>query len=147
MKKLTARVMTGIIASAALIGPLAVGVSSANASSNDCSGQARVSNTSSRLDLPYGAGENCYMGTWMVGTSNQGVIALQKAINACYTLGLTVDGKYGSNTAAAVKEVQRRAGVSQDGTYGPTTKNAMLWPWYDKYTGAGKGCHKRSWAG
>ena len=40
---------------------------------------------------------------------------------------LTVDGDYGPLTEAAVKVAQRDAGVTQDGVYGPQTRDAITW--------------------
>ena len=36
--------------------------------------------------------------------------------------------KYGPQTAGAVADVQRRAGITADGEYGPSTLQVMSWP-------------------
>jgi peptidoglycan hydrolase-like protein with peptidoglycan-binding domain len=73
----------------------------------------------------------CEMGTWQGGTYNLGVVALQRALNACYLKGLTVDGRFGARTRDALASVQRAVGVQDDGIYGPLTANAMKWPAYN----------------
>jgi hypothetical protein len=46
---------------------------------------------------------------------------LQIDLNDCYGFHLAVDGEYGPLTASAVRTVQGKEGVSQDGDYGPQT--------------------------
>lgn len=58
------------------------------------------------------------------GSSGDEVTALQKAlVEAGYTL--TVDGIYGSKTAAAVTSYQKRYGLTQDGIAGTKTLSSM----------------------
>lgn len=68
----------------------------------------------------------CAMGS---STSyNPAAASLQEALRNCNGFtSLTVDGKYGSNTTAAVREIQRRTGLSQDGVYGPNTQMKIKW--------------------
>lgn len=50
---------------------------------------------------------------------------LQKALNAYDNAGLTVDGKYGPATVAAVEAAQTKLGVSVDGWAGQITMAAL----------------------
>lgn len=70
----------------------------------------------------------CFMNTSTGKSWNDGTNTLQTAISLCYGIPLGNDGYYGPKTAAAVREVQRREGISQDGSYGPQTRAHMLWP-------------------
>jgi peptidoglycan hydrolase-like protein with peptidoglycan-binding domain len=56
------------------------------------------------------------------------VVALQDALTRCNREDVAVDGEYGPQTAAAVRDVQQRAGITADGEYGPATLQAMRWP-------------------
>ena len=56
------------------------------------------------------------------------VVVLQDALARCNRESVSVDGEYGSQTAAAVMGVQQRAGITADGEYGPATYQAMRWP-------------------
>lgn len=78
-----------------------------------------------------GTRTTCEMGTWQGGAYNAGVVALQRALNACYLKGLTVDGRFGAKTRDALAAVQKAVGVKDDGIYGPLTANAMRWPAYN----------------
>ncbi len=49
----------------------------------------------------------------------------QRMLNELYGAGLTVDGKYGSRTAAAVKTAQKDMGITADGKPGPATRKAL----------------------
>lgn len=66
----------------------------------------------------------CLMG---VGSSGQGVEALQHTLNQCYDAGLAMDGIFGPRTRAALINAQRRAGTTPDGVYGPNTRDALRW--------------------
>jgi peptidoglycan hydrolase-like protein with peptidoglycan-binding domain len=67
--------------------------------------------------------------------SADAVVVLQDALTRCNREEVATDGEYGSQTAAAVADVQRRAGITADGEYGPATLEAMRWP-----TTSGTGC-------
>jgi peptidoglycan hydrolase-like protein with peptidoglycan-binding domain len=56
------------------------------------------------------------------------VVVLQDALTRCNREDVAVDGEYGPQTAAAVSDVQQRAGITADGEYGPATLQAMRWP-------------------
>jgi hypothetical protein len=56
------------------------------------------------------------------------VMVLQDALARCNGESVSVDGEYGPQTAAAVMNVQERAGIAADGEYGPATLQAMRWP-------------------
>jgi peptidoglycan hydrolase-like protein with peptidoglycan-binding domain len=60
--------------------------------------------------------------------SEDAVVVLQDALTRCNREDVAVDGEYGPQTAAAVMDVQQRAGVTADGEYGPATLEAMRWP-------------------
>jgi peptidoglycan hydrolase-like protein with peptidoglycan-binding domain len=56
------------------------------------------------------------------------VVVLQDALMRCNRQDVATDGEYGPQTAAAVADVQRRAGITATGEYGPATLEAMRWP-------------------
>jgi peptidoglycan hydrolase-like protein with peptidoglycan-binding domain len=56
------------------------------------------------------------------------VVVLQDALTRCNREDVAADGEYGPQTAAAVADVQQRAGITADGEYGPATLEAMRWP-------------------
>lgn len=64
------------------------------------------------------------------GSSGPDVALIQRWLNGIHTKWsiihlLTVDGKYGSNTASAVKTFQTLVGLQADGEVGPNTWNAL----------------------
>ena len=64
-------------------------------------------------------------GTGMTGSSNTAVSNLQAAlIQAGFTL--TKDGRFGPQTEAAVKKLQKDYGLTADGIVGPATKALLL---------------------
>ena len=75
-----------------------------------------------------------YPGTPLtIGSSTTQVARIQSYLNALRTAKyatlpkLTVDGKYGSGTAGAVKAYQRIVGLSADGGVGNATWNAIVY--------------------
>ncbi|WP_273482844.1 peptidoglycan-binding domain-containing protein [Kribbella italica] len=67
---------------------------------------------------------------------------MQRNLNYCYGSKLTVDGRYGSRTKAAVAAVQRRHKITADGVYGPQTRSAMNWRlWHPKLGIWSDGCY------
>lgn len=73
--------------------------------------------------------------------TNEGVRALQVALNRCYNAGLATDSVFGAATKAAVKSVQRAEGLNQDGVYGQMTSTYMYWPVYEANQSTFAGCH------
>lgn len=73
---------------------------------------------------------NCFLNTSIGKSWNVGTAELQNAIELCYDIYLPGghDGYFGPGTKAAVREVQRREGITQDGSYGSQTRTHMLWP-------------------
>ncbi|MGJ7906685.1 peptidoglycan-binding domain-containing protein [Actinopolyspora sp. H202] len=65
---------------------------------------------------------DCLLGQ---GVSNNAVRSLQRSLYFCNGQDIAVDGIYGPNTAAAVRSVQRSAGIAVDGVYGPNTRDVM----------------------
>jgi peptidoglycan hydrolase-like protein with peptidoglycan-binding domain len=69
---------------------------------------------------------NCVLG---LGSRSRAVNYLQFSLVMCYGQQIGVDGIYGSQTAAAVRNVQRVHGIPADGVFGPVTNLKMFW-WY-----------------
>lgn len=67
---------------------------------------------------------NPFSQTLNVGSTGSDVANLQKILNA-QGANLTVDGKYGPLTAAAVKAYQSKNGLTADGIFGPQTSGAL----------------------
>jgi peptidoglycan hydrolase-like protein with peptidoglycan-binding domain len=63
--------------------------------------------------------------TMRQGSSGSEVIKLQKYLNCIMNAGLTVDGKFGAKTLAAVKNFQSTYGLTVDGAVGPATKTKL----------------------
>lgn len=59
------------------------------------------------------------------GLNGEGVLALQKALQATGDFTGTVDGKYGNDTWVAVWRFQRKKGLKVDGVAGPETLAAL----------------------
>lgn len=59
------------------------------------------------------------------GDEGPRVERLQAALNAALDADLAVDGDYGPATAAAVRTLQARAGITRDSIYGPDTERAL----------------------
>jgi murein L,D-transpeptidase YcbB/YkuD len=59
------------------------------------------------------------------GDLGEGVETLQNTLNICYTEFLTVDGRFGPLTEAALMRAQSIAGTTPDGIYGPNTRRAI----------------------
>lgn len=61
------------------------------------------------------------------GNTGVGVRGLQRTLNQCYGKHLSIDGQFGDNTEAALRDVQGRIGVGVDGQFGPQTSSHMKW--------------------
>lgn len=82
------------------------------------------------------------------GSSGNDVRTLQTMLNAVSNAGLTVDGKFGANTQAAVKKFQSANGLAADGICGVKTwaalvsrynasrasSNTFIWPLSSSFT-------------
>ncbi|KAK4224219.1 zinc D-Ala-D-Ala carboxypeptidase [Podospora fimiseda] len=68
------------------------------------------------------SGGSCIMG---VGAKGSSVKSVQEAINKCYGGSFDTDGKYGELTKKAVKKMQKKIGVPQDGIWGTNTGGKM----------------------
>ncbi|MEV6282381.1 peptidoglycan-binding domain-containing protein [Kribbella sp. NPDC051770] len=84
--------------------------------------------SSTRCNLMYG--DDPQRGNETFGDPDTAIRTLQRNLNYCYGSKLTVDGVYGSNTRAVVKQVQQRHKLAADGIYGPATRSAMNWRLY-----------------
>lgn len=69
------------------------------------------------------ASTNCTMGQ---GSNSSAVRALQLTLLECYGKNIAIDSDFGSNTARALREVQRQLGIADDGVYGSQTRNALF---------------------
>ncbi|MHA4772955.1 peptidoglycan-binding domain-containing protein [Streptomyces sp. MSC1_001] len=61
----------------------------------------------------------------MVGTN---VAQVQCLLNHNYDYNLAEDGKFGADTEAGVKAIQRCSGITADGKVGPATWNYLDYP-------------------
>jgi murein L,D-transpeptidase YcbB/YkuD len=84
-----------------------------------------LTGTSTNCNLRYG--DDPHRGSQSAGDPDTAIRTLQRNLNYCYGSHLTVDGIYGSNTRAVVKQVQVRHHITADGIYGPQTRSAMNW--------------------
>jgi hypothetical protein len=62
------------------------------------------------------------------GGAAEAVRLLQHALTRCNGRPVAVDGRYGPQTAGAVRAVQEQHGIGVDGLYGPETRAVMGWP-------------------
>lgn len=110
--------------------PLSTGQGVAMAAAS-CNGiTVRQTSTVTFVTIPStstGSGNyNCIAGDGpggTVGTTGDGVRAIQKSLDMCKGAGLQQDGLYGLKTATAVAAQQKRENVPQDGVYGPVTRS------------------------
>lgn len=97
-----------------------------------CTGTAPFASGGGTVRLPTDgpvvpvASADCGMGVDRGG--DEAVRLLQEALVACNGRSITVDGRYGDATRAAVRAVQQRHGIGTDGDYGPQTRDVMSWP-------------------
>ena len=62
------------------------------------------------------------------GVRNNAVSTLQFALQKCYGKAIAVDGAFGPATYNALLQVQWTIGTTIDGIYGPNTAKKMRWP-------------------
>ncbi|WP_433868724.1 peptidoglycan-binding domain-containing protein [Saccharopolyspora sp. CA-218241] len=101
-------------------------VTGAAAATESGTAAALPSCTSNYMYLPSTASGSweCVLG---VGNAGLAVEVLQRSLNQCNGQNIVRDGIYGSATRSAVVNVQRKAGIADDGVYGPDTRRNMLW--------------------
>ncbi|GGP88730.1 MULTISPECIES: peptidoglycan-binding domain-containing protein [Streptomyces] len=66
------------------------------------------------------------------GADNNAVYDLQQTLWYCYGGYLVTDGKFGPATETLLKKAQAQAGIPADGVYGPQTRDAIkfrFWQW------------------
>ena len=88
------------------------------------------------LFLPMDTGKQTYDCISRQGhPKNEGARTVQQMLNLCYNQGLTIDGIFGSDTFAALKNAQTWAkyveghpSLAVDGVYGLQTARAVRWP-------------------
>ena len=68
---------------------------------------------------------NIAYSTISYGSSGDDVKKLQQALNS-YGYSLSVDGQFGSKTQAAVKDYQKKNGLSVDGIVGEKTWGVLI---------------------
>lgn len=103
--------------------------SGASASTSTTCNEQTTAGDVIRYVLPSRDGDlNCYLWNGNAYAHNDAVRALQRALNQCYGVGLTVDGSFGPKTESALEHVQSSAGITADGKYGPQTRDHLKWP-------------------
>jgi len=99
---------------------------------DQCDGTTRYDSPQGRYTIPTDAAadpvtaRDCMLG--VDEGSGAPVATLQTALRDCYFQPVDVDGAYGAVTRDAVRAVQANVGVTVDGKYGPETAGAMAWP-------------------
>jgi len=141
----TGATLTAMLGAAAVAAPAA----SAHGSYRHCTTSKSLfaaNNSDYRVAIPFGYNESTLTATCYLtnGDSGAGVKVLQKALNKCYSAGLTVDGAFGDLTEAALRRAQSASGATVDGEYGPNTLEHIGWPTYRQSTGQFVNCYK--WA-
>ena len=64
-------------------------------------------------------------GRYVGQSAGGGIYWIQAALNYYFNAGLNVDGQFGPATETAVKNAQRKIGVTADGIWGPNTNNVF----------------------
>lgn len=122
-----ATLSAGIVAAGLLVG-MATAPSASAASYPTCNSRKNVSvGASAYVSQPYyttTGSRNCIL---QYGNSSTAVNALQHALIYCYDHDIDNDGIFGSETRAALRQVQGAVNVTVDGIYGPETRKAMKW--------------------
>ncbi|MET9762227.1 peptidoglycan-binding protein [Streptomyces sp. NPDC006372] len=79
------------------------------------------------------------------GDRAPGVTALQVGLIRCYGARISVDMSFGPATKRALRAAQRRAGITADGIFGPTSSYSLRWPEYHNDNGQFTGrCIRRN---
>ena len=97
-----------------------------------CDGSALFSGDGGAVRLPVAgpvapfASPTCHLGG--SGGGAEAVRLVQDALARCNGRPVDTDGRYGAQTAAAVRAVQEQHGIGVDGLYGPETRAVMSWP-------------------
>ncbi|MGW9496337.1 peptidoglycan-binding domain-containing protein [Streptomyces prasinus] len=138
-KGVTSLVTSGLLA-ASLGGALAAAPSAAAAAYPWCTSSAWTQSADTTWTTRPSTSSTDTTCVMAQGSTGAGVTSLQKALRHCYGRNIAIDGVFGPATEAALKYAQGRAGVSQDGEYGPVTRNAILWGRYSIETGAKVRC-------
>ena len=82
------------------------------------------------------------MKTIKYGNKGSEVKTLQEALNKTAPYGLKPDGIFGAKTEAAVRDYQRRQGLSIDGIAGPKTWSKLGFETADEVTAGGRSIDK-----
>ncbi|MCK1794895.1 peptidoglycan-binding protein [Streptomyces sp. XM4193] len=76
------------------------------------------------LPVDSNGNRGCTMGQ---GAGGKHVTALQNALKFCYSQSIDVDGIWGPRTTVALKNAQKKMGVTADGRFGPNTNAKTKW--------------------
>jgi peptidoglycan hydrolase-like protein with peptidoglycan-binding domain len=132
---------TSVVAAALVVGSLASG-GAANAAAQavgTCATSKTVTATSGALivvPVTSGGSGDCRMDP---GAVSRAVSALQAELNSSCGVraGIAQDGNFGPATKAALQRAQAKYGVTADGIYGTNTARALGWPIFDQSGGCG----------
>ncbi|MBC9715756.1 peptidoglycan-binding protein [Streptomyces sp. TRM66268-LWL] len=144
MKLRALRTKVGISAAAVALSGAGLGLATATPASaayagycNGWASKAMSGATHLVAKLPaYNGNINCQM---YRGASNNGVKALQIALNECYSRSLTEDGIFGDKTKTALIYAQGQEDIGTDGGYGYDTRTNIGW-YFKNTTGSGGIC-------
>lgn len=101
-----------------------VGVTAMKLSSAQCNRVVHDAGQLGVYEVP--ADSNNSQSCWLdLGSVGPEVEALQRALVVCWLQDIDIDGDYGPQTQAAVRNVQSTLSIPADGVYGPMTRNAM----------------------
>ncbi|WP_328902961.1 peptidoglycan-binding protein [Streptomyces sp. NBC_00441] len=125
-----------IAAAAAMLGTAAPGASAATGDPYFCNATFRDFNSSNAqhiptyADFPYSYGIYSTECKLRKGDHGSGVEALQRSLKRCYKQNIAVDGSFGPATFTALKNAQKKLGLTADGVYGYNTGRAVKWPYF-----------------
>ncbi|NEC07489.1 peptidoglycan-binding domain-containing protein [Streptomyces sp. SID7909] len=127
---------TVIAATAALLGTVAPSASAATGDPYFCNATYRYFNSANAqhiptyADAPYSYGFYTTECKLRKGDKGSGVKALQRSLKKCYKQNIAIDGSFGPATFTALKNAQKKLGLTADGVYGYNTSRAMNWPYF-----------------